>query len=107
MPQLNLNFANLPEPLMRIWEQPDSQLQCIVIETLARILNRVSQSDKPGEHANDWISPKSKQHTLNNRQGNSRLPFHPNQDQCCAPTFRLMLCFSPTGRRSLQVYALK
>ena len=53
MPQLNLNFANLPEPLMRIWEQLDSQQQRIVIETLARILNRASQSDKTEEHAND------------------------------------------------------
>ena len=53
MPQLNLKFANLPDPLIRIWEQLDSQQQRLVIETLARILNRVSQSNKPEEHAND------------------------------------------------------
>jgi hypothetical protein len=53
MPQLNLNFANLPNPLMRIWKQLDAQQQRLVIETLARILNRVSQSNKSEEHAND------------------------------------------------------
>jgi len=53
MPQLNLSFANLPDPLMRIWEQLNSQQQRIVIETLARLLTKVSQSDKPEEHAND------------------------------------------------------
>ena len=53
MPQLNLNFANLPNPLLRIWKQLDAQQQRLVIETLARILNRVSQSDKPEEHTND------------------------------------------------------
>jgi hypothetical protein len=53
MPQLNLNFANLPNSLMRIWKQLDAQQQRLVIETLARILNRVSQSNKSEGHAND------------------------------------------------------
>ena len=53
MPQLNLNFTNLTDPLMRIWEQLDPQQQRLVIETLARLLTRASQYDKPEEHAND------------------------------------------------------
>lgn len=53
MSQLNLNFTNVPDPLIRIWEQLDSQQQRLVIETLARLLTKVNQSDKPRESAND------------------------------------------------------
>ena len=44
--QLNVNVANLPDPLTDIWEQPDSQQQRLVIETLARLPTKVSPSDK-------------------------------------------------------------
>jgi hypothetical protein len=53
MPQLNLNFANLPDPLLRVWERLDSQQKQIIIETLARLLTKGTQSVKPKEPSHD------------------------------------------------------
>jgi len=53
MPQLNLNFANLPDPLLHVWEGLDSQQKQIVIETLARLLTKVGQTVKPEEPSHD------------------------------------------------------
>jgi hypothetical protein len=38
MPQLNLNFNDIPIPETHLWEQFDDEQKRIVIETLARLL---------------------------------------------------------------------
>jgi hypothetical protein len=38
MPQLNLNFNDIPVPETCLWEQLDDPQKRIVIETLARLL---------------------------------------------------------------------
>jgi hypothetical protein len=53
MPQLNLNFTDLPHPLTIIWEQLDSQQKQLIIEALARLLSKGCQSQKAEEAAND------------------------------------------------------
>ena len=53
MPQLNLNFTDLPHPLTIVWERLDSQQKQLVVETLARLLSKVCQSEKPEEPAHD------------------------------------------------------
>lgn len=53
MPQLNLNFANLPDPLLRVWEKLDPQQKQFIIETLARLLTKSAQPVNPEEPAHD------------------------------------------------------
>jgi phenylpyruvate tautomerase PptA (4-oxalocrotonate tautomerase family) len=38
MPQLNLNFTDIPIPETCLWEQLDEEQKRIVIETLVRLL---------------------------------------------------------------------
>jgi phenylpyruvate tautomerase PptA (4-oxalocrotonate tautomerase family) len=45
MPQLNLNFIDLPIPEKRLWEQLDDQHKKNVIETLARLLVKATQEE--------------------------------------------------------------
>ena len=52
MPQLNLNFNDIPIPETCLWEQLDDQQKRIVIETLARLLVQAT-SDKHPEQTND------------------------------------------------------
>jgi predicted Fe-S protein YdhL (DUF1289 family) len=52
MPQLNLNFNDIPIPETCLWEQLDDQQKRIVIETLARLLVQAT-SDKQQEQTND------------------------------------------------------
>jgi hypothetical protein len=52
MPQLNLNFADIPIPETHLWEQFDDQRKRIVIETLARLLVQATR-DKHQEQTND------------------------------------------------------
>ena len=52
MPQLNLNFNDIPIPETCLWEQLDDQQKRIVIETLARLLVPAT-SDKHPEQTND------------------------------------------------------
>jgi len=52
MPQLNLNFNDIPIPETCLWEQLDDQQKRIVIETLARLLVQAT-SDKHHEKTND------------------------------------------------------
>jgi hypothetical protein len=52
MPQLNLNFNDIPIPETCLWEQLDDQQKRIVVETLARLLVQAT-SDKPQEQTND------------------------------------------------------
>ena len=52
MPQLNLNFEDIPIPETYLWEQFDDEQRRIVIETLARLLVKATQ-DKHQEQTND------------------------------------------------------
>ena len=52
MPQLNLNFNDIPIPETCLWEQLDDQQKRIVIETLARLLVQAT-SDQRQEQTND------------------------------------------------------
>jgi len=52
MPQLNLNFIEIPVPETCLWEQFDDEQKRIVIETLARLLVQATR-DKQQEQTND------------------------------------------------------
>ena len=52
MPQLNLNFDDLPIPEAHLWEQFDDEQKRIVIETLARLLVQATR-DQHQEQIND------------------------------------------------------
>jgi hypothetical protein len=52
MPQLSLNFNDIPIPETCVWEQLDDQQKRIVIETLARLLVQATR-DKHQEQTND------------------------------------------------------
>jgi hypothetical protein len=55
MPQLNLNFTDIPIPETCLWEQFDDQQRQIVIETLARLLTQAIRDirDRSQEQTND------------------------------------------------------
>jgi len=52
MPQLNLNFNDIPIPEMHLWEQFDDEQKRIVIDTLARLLVQATR-DLQQEQTND------------------------------------------------------
>ncbi len=52
MPQLNLNFLEIPTPEMHLWEQFDDAQKRAVIETLSRLLVKATQPH-PQEPTND------------------------------------------------------
>ena len=52
MPQLNLNFNDIPIPETRLWEQFDDEQKRIVIETLARLLVKATRASSQ-EQTND------------------------------------------------------
>ena len=52
MPQLNLNFTDIPIPQTHLWEQFDEEQERAVIETLARLLVKAGR-DKHQEQTND------------------------------------------------------
>jgi predicted Fe-S protein YdhL (DUF1289 family) len=52
MPQLHLNFTDIPLPETCLWEQFDDQQKRIVIETLARLLVQAIR-DQHQEQTND------------------------------------------------------
>ncbi|MGI8990174.1 MAG: hypothetical protein ACR2I2_11410 [Bryobacteraceae bacterium] len=52
MPQLNLNFSDIPIPETCLWEQFDDEQKRIVIETLARLFVKATR-DKQQEQTND------------------------------------------------------
>ena len=52
MPQLNLNFHEIPIPETHLWEQFDDEQKRIVIEILARLLVQ-STRDQHQEQTND------------------------------------------------------
>jgi predicted Fe-S protein YdhL (DUF1289 family) len=52
MPQLNLNFEDIPIPETCLWEQFDDEQRRIVIETLARLFVKATQHQHQ-EQTND------------------------------------------------------
>ena len=52
MPQLNLNFIDIPIPETCLWEQLDDEPKRIVIETLTRLLVKATR-DAHQEQTND------------------------------------------------------
>jgi predicted Fe-S protein YdhL (DUF1289 family) len=52
MPQLNLNFTDIPIPETCLWEQFDDERKRIVIETLARLLTKATRAGKHQEQTN-------------------------------------------------------
>ena len=52
MPQLNLNFNEIPIPETHLWEQFDDEQKQIVVETLARLLLKAT-SGAEQEQIND------------------------------------------------------
>ena len=52
MPQLNLNFNDIPIPETCLWEQFDEEQKRVVIETLARLLVKTTRA-KHQEQTND------------------------------------------------------
>jgi hypothetical protein len=52
MPQLNLNFLDIPIPETCLWTQFDDEQKRAVIETLARLLVQVTRLQHP-EGADD------------------------------------------------------
>jgi hypothetical protein len=53
MPQLNLNFTDIPVPETCLWEQFEDQQKRILIEILARLLLKAAQANEPQEKSND------------------------------------------------------
>ena len=52
MPQLNLNFTDIPFPETCLWEQLDDEQKRIVIETQTRLLVKATR-DEHQEQTND------------------------------------------------------
>jgi hypothetical protein len=52
MPQLNLNFIDMPIPETCLWEQFDDERKRVLIETLVRLLLKATR-DKNQEQTND------------------------------------------------------
>jgi hypothetical protein len=52
MPQLNLNFNDIPIPETRLWDQFDDDQKRVVVETLSRLLVKATRDNKQ-EQTND------------------------------------------------------
>jgi predicted Fe-S protein YdhL (DUF1289 family) len=53
MPQLNLNFLDIPIPETCLWEQLGDEQKRIVIETLARLMTNATRTEPHQEQTND------------------------------------------------------
>ena len=53
MPQLHLNFTDIPRPETCLWEALDYEQKRIVVETLARLLTKATRAGKYNEQTND------------------------------------------------------
>jgi predicted Fe-S protein YdhL (DUF1289 family) len=53
MPQLILNFIDIPIPETCLWEQLDDDQKRIVIETLARLLVKTTEDKQQEQTSND------------------------------------------------------
>lgn len=48
MPQLNLNFHDIPIPETHLWEQLDEEQKRAVLEILSRLLVKATQNSQSG-----------------------------------------------------------
>jgi len=53
MPQLNLNFTDIPVPETCLWNQFDDEQKRLVVEVLARLLTKASRADQHQEQSHD------------------------------------------------------
>jgi hypothetical protein len=53
MPQLNLNFTDLPIPETCLWDQLDDERKQVVVETLSRLLLKATRAAKHQEPTHD------------------------------------------------------
>ncbi len=53
MPQLNLNFTDIPIPETCLWEQFHDERERIVIRALARLLTKTTRAGQHQEQTND------------------------------------------------------
>jgi hypothetical protein len=53
MPQLNLNFTEIPVPETCLWEQFHEEQKRLVVEALARLPTKASRGDQHQEQSND------------------------------------------------------
>ena len=53
MPQLQLNFTDLPVPQKRLWEQLDDERKQVVVEALARLIVKATQTQSNKEPMDD------------------------------------------------------
>jgi predicted Fe-S protein YdhL (DUF1289 family) len=53
MPQLNLNFIDIPIPETCLWEQFDDEQKRLVIETLTRLLIKLTQAKNHQEQTQE------------------------------------------------------
>jgi hypothetical protein len=53
MPQLNLNFIDIPIPETCLWEDLDDEHKQLVIDTLARLMVNAVRTGNPPEAIND------------------------------------------------------
>jgi hypothetical protein len=53
MPQLNLNFLDIPIPETCLWEQLGDEQKRIVVETLARLMINATRIEQHQEQTND------------------------------------------------------
>jgi hypothetical protein len=53
MPQLHLNFTDIPIPETCLWEQFDPHQKRIVVEALARLLLKATQTERCPEELYD------------------------------------------------------
>jgi predicted Fe-S protein YdhL (DUF1289 family) len=53
MPQLNLNFLDIPIPDTCLWEQFDDEQKRLVIETLTRLVVKLTQASNHQEQTRE------------------------------------------------------
>ena len=53
MPQLHLNFLDMPIPETHLWEQLDDDQRRIVVEILARLMTNAARTVTSQEKTND------------------------------------------------------
>ena len=53
MPQLNLNFLDIPIPETCLWEQFDDEQKRLVIETLTRLVVKLTQASNHREQTQE------------------------------------------------------
>jgi hypothetical protein len=53
MPQLNLNFTDIPNPETCLWEQLNDEQKQVVVDALARLMVKATKAGHHEEPTND------------------------------------------------------